>query len=112
MFKLPDARNRVMGVVSDSHSLGDTVGSETITLSSSQMPSHFHYLANDNDCNAQDSSARYMASSCSFGSGLLNTGDDKYQLKGRSSSSNVPNVLRSSSVGSGNSINIMQPTMY
>merc|ERR1712176_344958 len=109
MFKLPDASNKVMGILSDSRVLGQEVGSETITLSSSQMPSHWHYLANDNICDRQQSSTRYMASSCSAGSGQLNSGDDKYQLKGRS---NTPNTLRSGSSGSGSSVSVMQPTMY
>merc|ERR1712228_305738 len=109
MFKLPDASNKVMGVLSDSRDLGDVAGSETVTLTSSQLPSHFHYLANSNRCTSDASSSRYLASSCYSGSGLLDEAEDKYQLKSVSGS---PNTLRSSSIGSGNSVSLMQPTMF
>jgi microcystin-dependent protein len=48
-FKLPDMRGRVQGAIGFSgnvgdstHQMGDAVGSENVTLSSSQIPSHSH----------------------------------------------------------------------
>lgn len=46
-FNLPDARGRVLGAIGSGvgltpRSLGDTVGAETHTLTTSEMPSHSH----------------------------------------------------------------------
>jgi microcystin-dependent protein len=46
-FKLPDARGRVLGAIGSgpgltTRSLGDTVGAETHTLTTGEMPSHNH----------------------------------------------------------------------
>ena len=45
----------------------------------------------------------------SMGSGLLNTEQDKYELK---ATNNVPNRLRSESVGIGSPFDVMQPTVF
>ena len=41
-FNLPDARDRVLGVQGSSHSIGDDIGSETITLTVGQLAAHNH----------------------------------------------------------------------
>jgi microcystin-dependent protein len=48
-FKIPDMRGRVIGGVGnsgneddDTHALGDSVGTENVTLSTDQIPSHSH----------------------------------------------------------------------
>eukprot|EP01083_Nonionella_stella_P227439 806949_1 len=49
-FKVPDARDTVMGVVGSVHSLGQHIGNETYRLSESEMPEHIHYYIDDGCC--------------------------------------------------------------
>ncbi|KAG5184001.1 hypothetical protein JKP88DRAFT_137109, partial [Tribonema minus] len=41
-FNLPDARGHVVAAVNTDHTLGTSIGSETHTLSMSEIPSHTH----------------------------------------------------------------------
>lgn len=43
-FNIPDLSGKVVLGVSNSHSLGSTGGSETVTLTSDQLPSHVHVV--------------------------------------------------------------------
>eukprot|EP01083_Nonionella_stella_P139634 426305_1 len=115
-YKLPNATNKVIGVVSpnDAHSMGDVVGSETgtITLSESQLPSHSHVLINADDghCDSgRDGQDPYLASHCWNGG---YTGGNENSDYGLARTDAPPNALSSGSVGASNPINIMQPTIY
>eukprot|EP01083_Nonionella_stella_P038109 103782_1 len=116
-YKLPNATNKVIGVVSlkDAHCMGDVVGSDTgtITLSESQLPSHSHLLVNVEDEGHCDSARNgpdlYLASHCWNGD---YTGGNAYSDYGLARTYAPPNALSSSSVGASDPINIMQPTMY
>ena len=43
-FALPDLRGRVPLDVSDTHFLGETLGSESLVVTESQLPAHTHTL--------------------------------------------------------------------
>jgi microcystin-dependent protein len=100
-FNLPDARGRVLGAIGSgagltARSLGDTVGAETHTLTTGEMPSHNHgvtdpghahsYTNNTNDQNVntlttQDSAADnadlgQTTGSSTTGVTINNTGGD------------------------------------
>ena len=55
-FNVPDLSGRVVIGVSNSHALGTTGGSETVTLDSDHIPAHFHEVpqhGHDNDIEAK-----------------------------------------------------------
>ena len=113
---MPNGANNVVGIVSDSsgHTLGEQTGSETITLSIAQLPSHAHYLVNDaGDCEANSAISNagtypYMSYQCAD-SGTVGDSSRRYSL---ARSSQLPNTYVSGYSGSYSSINIMQPTIY
>ena len=111
IFGLPDSKDKILGIYGTNHNIGDSMGSETIALNESNVPSHWHYIAYSGECEANPSeSYPYLADDCYRGSGLLNAGDDKYELKAHSS---VPNTHRTNTgSGTGASFNIMQPTLF
>eukprot|EP01083_Nonionella_stella_P064959 169812_1 len=43
-FRVPDARDTVMGVVGSVHPMGEKIGNETYTLSEGEMPGHTHWF--------------------------------------------------------------------
>eukprot|EP01083_Nonionella_stella_P111174 325985_1 len=51
-FGLPDARDRVMGVIGSSHQINEDVGNETHVISESEMPEHIHYFVGDHSTNS------------------------------------------------------------
>eukprot|EP01083_Nonionella_stella_P064957 169805_1 len=63
-FRVPDARDTVMGVVGSVHPMGQRIGNETHHLSESEMPEHVHYFVggHGNDCG--DGSGKYIMRSC------------------------------------------------
>ena len=111
LFKLPTGEDHILGINGDNHAIGDSMGSETMTLSESNVPAHWHYIARQAACQANPgSNYPYLAYDCYSGSDLLDTGDDKYEMRAHSS---VPNVFESGTgSGSGDSFNIMQPTVF
>eukprot|EP01083_Nonionella_stella_P039517 107461_1 len=42
LFALPNARNNVLGMKSDTSAIGSQIGSDTITLNEAHLPSHYH----------------------------------------------------------------------
>ena len=114
LFSLPNATNRVIGFAGNYHQIGDIIGAENINhlseieriqLTEDNLPSHSHYImTNGGACSSDwDAGDVYLVDVCNS--------DDYYQLR---SSSEYPNQGQTSSVGSGQTvdINIMQPTVF
>ena len=114
LFALPDARDHVIGIDGNSNGIGTVRGNEEITLIEDNLPSHWHYVANGGACtsNWASSSAPYLAQHCDFNVGLYSDGDGNIREYGLKATANEPVQFRSGSVGSGTSINIMQPTVF
>ena len=110
-FGLPDARDRVVGINGYGNIMGESMGNEQITLSESNLPTHFHYVLSSGFCSGYyDATSRpYLAFNCNSGSGLLTNENFEYTLRATSTTSNQ---YRSSTVGSGTAISIMQPTVF
>ena len=116
LFMLPNGTNNVMGIVSGSngHNMGTVSGQETITLSQEQMPSHNHHMMPEGSiCQANmglqnAASYPYLATWCDSAG---YTGDEsrRYYLTRTNS---IPNTALTGPAGNGNSIDIMQPTIY
>lgn len=111
-FKLPDARGRVLGAIGTGsgltpRSLGDTVGTETHTLTSNEMPSHNHtindpghthsYVANTNDQDVNNLTTQETAA-------------DNADLGATTGSSNTGITINNT--GGGQAHNNMQPTEF
>lgn len=47
-FALPDLRGQVPMHEGNGHTLGERAGSEAVTINNSQMPTHTHFLSNNN----------------------------------------------------------------
>ena len=96
----PDLRNRFIVGAGNSYSVGNTGGSDSVSLTEAQMPSHFHYsfrsgnhgqLRNGTNMNANN----YPGS----GTGAGNL----YESYNINSSGSVANVGKTSNTGSGSS---------
>lgn len=74
-FALPDLRGRVPVHQSSKYVLGETGGSETIQLSTSQMPSHSHVPQVDSNAGTASSPAGLFWAANSFTSFSTNTQD-------------------------------------
>jgi len=106
-FSLPDARGRVLGAKSGSHAIGQAIGSETHTMTISEMPSHSH------TSNATGLAGQY---------GLIRrsaSGESNTPINGDSGGSgtepdvfSTPAALTINNNGSGTAFNIMQPTLF
>lgn len=111
-FNLPDARGRVLGAIGSgsgltTRSLGDTVGAETHTLTTSEMPSHNHgitdpghthsYINNTNNQNTDNALATETAA------------DDADLTKTTGSSTTGITI---NNTGGGDAHNNMQPTEF
>ena len=111
-FALPDASDRIVGV-QGSNMVGKVVGNETISLKEDNLPSHFHYLMNPHICqgNYNATSRPYLAEYCDTTTGVITSDSREYNLQAVSTS-DMPGRYRSSSIGSGTAISIMQPTLF
>ncbi len=102
-FNLPDLRGNVFGGVSGSHAVGQFLGSETETLTTSQMPSHSHQT--DMDSSGGFVPSGQVAKSIQDGA----TG----QLGGSASDrTGIPYTGFIRSEGGGQAHNNMQPTLF
>ena len=110
-FAVPDIEDRILGAAGVSNSAGIETGAETTTLSTSNIPSHEHFLvaAASATLTYSSVSAPYLATQANVGSGLLINENYEYQLRATNTSANS---YKSSSVGSGTSFSIMQPTAF
>lgn len=129
-FNLPDCRGRVLGAIGQgtgltNRILGSSTGSETHTLNTSQMPSHSHTGTTDS------SGTHTHTSNANGGSlGLSSSDGNNTASGGLDFTSGEPNLyatptaltinssgahthtFTTSSVGGGNSFNIIQPTVF
>eukprot|EP01084_Bolivina_argentea_P001425 2626_1 len=83
LFSLPDAKDRVIGVVGTKYKIGSIIGEEHMILTENHIPSHRHNLTVNGGCTNQNPlsvSQPYLAGSCyvnsnweSFSYGLKTT---------------------------------------
>lgn len=120
-FNLPDLRGRVIAGKDDmggssanrltsalnGDSLGATGGAETHTLSTSEIPSHQHYVANSTTINLDGGATLNGSQYLSRENNSFGSGDEKYAFGGNST---VANVGLSSPTGGGSAHNNTQPT--
>ena len=113
LFKLPNPLNKVIGIHGESHSMGDTIGNETIILSEEQLPNHSHFIASDSDCEQSIYGQTleniggypYLAWRCVYPNNFHNN----YMLQ---TNVGVPNTFETSNTGNSHSLNVIQPTVY
>ena len=110
-FALPDVEDHVVGINGNSYTMGTVTGSESVSLNEDNLPSHWHYLARTVCSGAYSSSSKpHLATYCNVGAGAtFSDGNNEYTLEATHLS---PTQFKSSSVGSGTPINIMQPTVF
>ena len=110
LFQLPNVTDDVVGIAGNLNMIGSVVGREEVTLTEDNLPSHWHYIAQWSNCNGEYSADThyYLADGCTD-STWINTADNHYLFH---PNDNPPNRYRSGSVGNGESVNIMQPTVF
>eukprot|EP01083_Nonionella_stella_P156730 507882_1 len=110
LFALPDASDRVVGIRGNSNPMGYDTGSESISLETSNIPAHSHYLMNSGYCTGGYANSRpFLTVICNVATGLLPNENFEYQHR---ATANPPNQFSSASVGSGSAFSIMQPTVF
>ena len=112
-FAVPNATGRVISMDgSNGYNIGESTGSITTNLNSDNIPSHSHYVMYNGECDenwAYPSAYPYLARYCPDTNGVVY---EPYTYDLRSaSSSNIPNVAPTSSVGSSEAFSIMQITV-
>ena len=110
-FNLPDFTGKVPGIISNTYPETTNIGTASTTLTETNIPSHYHFISNSGDATGyySSSSRPYLATEVSVGSGLISNDNSEYQLRATAS---LPNYYRSSTIGSGSSFSIMQPTLF
>eukprot|EP01083_Nonionella_stella_P227437 806946_1 len=103
-FRVPDARDTVMGVVGSAHSMGKHIGNETHKLSQSETPEHIHHFVGEGaaEC-VSGGSGTYVARFCVEGGHFL----DYLQ--------HAPTLdpsWETSASGGNQSFSLMQPTKF
>ena len=110
LFQLPNVADDVVGIAGNSNGIGTVVGREELSLTEDNLPSHWHYVASSGQCNSEYSANThyYLAKDCTDSS-WISVSDFYYVFH---PNNNQPNRFRSGSVGNGESVNIMQPTVF
>ena len=135
-FNIPDCRGRTLGAIGNGSNLtnrniGDTVGQEQHTLSTTEMPVHSHTGTTDaNGTHSHNYQDAYFAEAGGNGNSVFGTSantdsDNKFKWRTQSGDwSNTPSDIPTSNAGnhthtfttntsgSGNAFNIMQPTLF
>eukprot|EP01083_Nonionella_stella_P110760 324330_1 len=113
LFQLPDAQNRIQGIIGSNHTMGDVVGNEQMQLNETQLPSHYHYVAAHSDCNGKGPSGNlYISSSCWNAAYMYPYSDVDYGKYHLTLVPSTPTFGQTSVSGSNETINVMQPTIY
>eukprot|EP01084_Bolivina_argentea_P029192 54173_1 len=105
-FQLPNVSNSVLGVAGTNHLIGDYIGSETITLTDIELPSHRHFTNAGGQCTSSEvSGEQSVARYCPSNTPTAET----YRLGGHTATANTG---PSSFSGSGGAFSLMQPTVF
>lgn len=101
-FALPDLRGRVpvgfgQGPGLSNYSLGQKTGSESVTLNTSQLPSHIHNVENLSEMNFKSSPA--------------DKSDAKVLVAGSPAGSTAVSTVKTASAGGSQAINNVQPAL-
>lgn len=126
-FNLPDARDRILGVQGSSHSIGDDIGSETVTLTVGQLAAHNHVATmTTNGSHTHSITDPGHAHSLPLSSEALagvGPSDDFTQGSGFNSGSSTTGItinangdhshnITVNNTGNNDPINIVQPTLF
>ena len=108
LFRLPNVSDHVVDIVGSVNGIGNVVGTESVTLTEDNLPSHWHYIVRYNGCNGNNGTGGYLAGHCTT-SPWLTQSDNYYKFR---SQDRPPNRYQSGSVGNNEPLNIMQPTAF
>eukprot|EP01083_Nonionella_stella_P142032 438641_1 len=104
-FKLPDARDGVMGVIGSVHQMNENVGNETHELSESEVPEHYHYIASTpSSSSCFQGSGSYLSEAC-----VVPEQKSDYYFDW---SLNPPTQYQTSTIGGNQFFSVMQPTKF
>eukprot|EP01083_Nonionella_stella_P095179 267151_1 len=107
-FRLPDARDAVMGIIGSGHGISEEVGNETHVLSESEMAQHAHYFgsgASNGNCYGNMGSGSSLSQSCSD----VGSPDYSYRLQ---RSTSTPSIWQTGVIGANQPFSLMQPTKF
>ena len=113
-FRLPDVTDKVVGISGSSHSIGDEIGSETASLTTDNLPSHFFYVSYSGECTGAYStglSREYLADFCGISNNFYNGGGENYRYT-LAATTATPNRYKTNSIGNGDVFDVMNPTVY
>jgi microcystin-dependent protein len=111
-FNLPDARGRVLGAIGSgpgltTRSLGDTVGAETHTLTTGEMPSHNHGVTDPGHTHSYVNNVNNQNTDNAF---ATETAADQEEYNQTTGSSTTGITINNN--GGGGAHNNMQPTEF
>jgi microcystin-dependent protein len=127
-FNLPDFTGKIFGTINGSHPLGQTLGVEDISLSSSNIPSHTHTINHDhpsvtsssNGSHSHTYDQRSYLQKAPYGDNTRTVWEyDTFETRTTSTApahSHTVDILpfsgTSGATGSGTAFSIMQPTLF
>eukprot|EP01083_Nonionella_stella_P174981 608004_1 len=104
-FRVPDARDSVVGVIGSVHSMGERIGNETHSLSEREMPEHIHYYIDDGCCGecGTPQTGPYIGRGCT---------QSHYYAYYLERSATFSTTTYTSQSGANESFSLMQPTKF
>lgn len=133
-FNLPDTTGKIVASVSNTHTLGQSVGSESHTLSTNELPSHSHTGTTNasgshshtyNDAYYAEAGGNQIGGNSVYGTSGTNDSDNQFRWRApdgtwstnpqnidTSTAPNHTHTFTTQTTGNGQQFSIMQPTIF